>query len=108
MDIDGIKQWLEEAIEFFEEVISKRRDIQENIACNRRIFGVPYRKRDEIKAWVEVYKPAALPYLVELAAWIKAYYHYFDTGYESEWSIDELPGLILERLQFIRAKIESL
>lgn len=111
MDINGIKLWLEDAIDYFGEVDptdGSRRDIQENIKENRRIFGIPYRKREEIKAWVLVNKPVALPYLVELKNWMESYYHYFDTNFRSEWSIDELPSMILERLKWIRERIEAL
>ena len=113
MDIENIKQWLDEAIAFFTEVAYPKgcyRDIQENIHSNRKLFGIPYRKREEIKAWVIANKPAALPYLAELKTWMEEWYKYFDEGYkpESGETIDTLPQLILEQLIFIRTKIESL
>lgn len=111
MDIQGIKDWLEEGIDFFTRVSSKDgnlRDIQQNIESNRRLFGIPYRKREEIKDWVQANKPKALTYLAELSTWMSEYYHYFDEGYKAPHAIDELPDMILGRLKFIREKIESL
>ena len=104
MDLDKIKNWLDEAIDFFIEVESDNgcyRDIQQNIHSNRKLFGVPYRKREEIKAWVEANKPNALLYLVELKAWLEEWYHYFDTGYSPPGgeTIDTLAPKILARLK---------
>lgn len=110
MTMVDIKNWLEEAIALFEEVVDGHRDIQENIKSNRRIFGVAYRKREENKDWVLANKPNALPYLVELAQWMTEWYKYFNTGYrpESGETIETLPRLILERLRWIRERIENL
>jgi len=106
MDIEKIKAWLEECISLLE--TNPPDTIPERIKENRRRWGAPFRKRDEIKAWVQANKPAALPYLAELGTWMVDYYKYFDTGYKSQWSIDELPALILERLEYLREKIGSL
>ncbi len=113
MDIDKFKNWLDEAIDFFTEVESldgHYRDIQQNIHSNRKLFGIPYRKREEIKKWVLANKPNALPLLAELKQWMKEWYHYFDKGYrpESGETVDTLPSLILRRLKFISEKIDSL
>ena len=106
MDIVDIKSWLEDAISLLEN--NSKDTIPERVQENRRRWGAPFRKRDEIKAWVQANKPNALPYLAELKNWLEAYYHYFDRGYISEWSIDDLPDMIKERLIFIREKIENL
>ena len=111
MDLDNVKNWLEETIDFFTEVEGgSRRDIHENIQSNRKLFGIPYHKREEIKAWVIANKPKALPYLVELKQWMEEYYHYFDTGYRppSGETIDTLPKLIYDRLVWLREKIDTL
>ena len=108
MDIDNIKSWLEECISFLE---CSPPDIdQERICENRKVCGVPYRKRLEIKAWVLANKPAAIPYLIQLNTWMVDFYHYFDEGYVtvSGETIDTLPKLIKDRLIFIREKIEEL
>ena len=113
MTIDDVKSWLDEAIDFFTEVESRdgsRRDIQENIKNNRKLFGVPYRKREEIKAWVLANKPAALPLLTELKQWFEEWYQYFQIGYRppSGETIDTLPKLILDRLIEIRTYLDTL
>ena len=113
MTLEDVKNWLEEAIDFFTEVESRngsRRDIQENIKCNRALFGVPYRKREEIKAWVVANKPGALPYLTTLYLWMVDWYKYFQPGYrtESGETIDTLAGKILDRLIQIRTYLDEL
>ncbi len=113
MDIQNVKDWLDEAIEFFGDVVSKTgkyRDIQQNIESNRVLFDIPFRKREEIKAWVQTNKPTALSHLVQLKTWIEEWYQYFDAGYKPPdgETIDTLPGLILEKLKWLREKLDTL
>lgn len=112
MDIDILKQWLDEAITFFSEVggkEGKRRDIQPNIEENRKLFDAAFRKRGEIKAWVIANKPNALPYLIVLNGWLEDWFSYFKVGFKPEVeTIDTLAPKILERLEFIRTKLDSL
>ena len=113
MDIENIKTWLDEAIDFFTEVEARDgcyRDIQQNIKSNRKLFGVLYRKREEIKQWVQANKPNALPYLTDLYKWMVEWYHCFDTGYRpaSGETIDTLPKLILDGLIEIRTYLDTL
>jgi len=108
MDIEGIKNWLDKAIDLFEN--NPADTIPLRISENRKLLGAPFRKREEIKAWVQANKPAALPHLVELKQWMEDWYHYFDTGYRpvSGETIDTLPNKILAKLKWIREKIENL
>lgn len=108
MTIDGIKDWLDESICFFEN--SDKDTTLERIKQNRKLCGQAFRKREEIKTWVLANKPAALSYLAKLVEWWIDWNHYFNKGYipVSGESIDTLPGLILKRLKFIREKIEEL
>ena len=108
MTIEGIKEWLDEGICFFEG--SDRDTTPERIKVNRELCGKAFRKREEIKTWVKVNKPAALPYLVKLKEWWEDWNHYFNKGYVpvSGETIDTLADKILERLKFIREKIEEL
>lgn len=108
MNIENIKSWLDECISLLEN--DPGDTTPERIECNRRLWGQAYRKREEIRKWVLDNKPGALSYVDKLVEWMIDYFKYFNVGYVpvSGETIDTLPGLILERLKFIREKIDSL
>lgn len=107
MDIQGVKDWIDDFIEILE---SSPPDIQQKIIDNRKRWGLPFRKKEEVKEWVVANKPIALPYLVELKTWLEDLMDYFKEGFcpESGETIDTLRDKILERLKFIRTKLDSL
>jgi len=108
MTLNDVKEWLDEFICLLEQnppdTTSKR------IKENRRLCSLPYLKREEIKAWVQANKPAALPHLVELKTLVEDYHNYFNHGFKpaSKKTIDEIPQLLLAKLRWIREKIEAL
>lgn len=108
MDLAGIKNWLDESIALMEN--NPTDSTPERIEENRKRWGQAFRKKEEIKTWVIANKPAALPYLVELKTWLEDYYHYFSPSFYpvSGETIDTLPELILERLKWIRTRLDSL
>ncbi len=106
MIIDEIKKWVDDLIKMFEE--NPRDTLPAIWEDNRRLLGSLYRRRDEIKAWVQANKPGAISYLNELKTLLEEWFKYFDLGYQAPHLIDDLPNLILTKLKFIREKLDTL
>jgi len=108
VDIEKIKAWLEECISLMEN--NPGDTTPERIGSNRIVWGRPYRGRVEARAFVGLAQKKLLPAFIELQRWLVDYYRYFDEGYRtvSGETIDTLPGLILERLKFLREEINSI
>ena len=105
MNIEDIKNWIEEVID----LIENSRDTDDRWQKEtRRLWGKAFRRRLEVKEWVLVNKPNALSHLVELKDYMEDYWKYFKKGYQPTNTIDELPTLILNKALFIREGIDKL
>jgi len=108
MNIDGVKEWLEETIAQIES--NPDDTTPERIRDNRIKLGGVFRRKEEIESSVIANKPKAKNEVAELKQLLYDYYHYFDAGYkpESGETIDTLPTKILTRMKWLRENMDSL
>lgn len=100
-----IKEWLCELIEFFSNHTPDT--VPYRIKCNRDKLFCSIANMSWVRNEIASLPPAKKQFIEEFLTLLEEYFHYFDMGYRAPHTIDELPGLIKEKLLIIKNYLEG-
>jgi hypothetical protein len=83
-------------------------NIPENIKARRIALGSFNRDIEMVKSLIIGKPQAVIDFIDELIDLFKGYFHYFDEGYQSKYSIDVLPKMLSDKISLAIEKINKL